>query len=136
MSDDSTIEKRPRADNLRVSNDHNKYALHKLWGEYETMPRRFRNYHDGRVINDEERPGYFDEYVPVTSEGDRGAVLKKKVEEQTTYCPDCEVAARKNSRGEAQCPECGLICHTNGPSCEVVYDPKAAGRIDSSGDIK
>jgi predicted RNA-binding Zn-ribbon protein involved in translation (DUF1610 family) len=130
MSDNSELEKRPRADSLRVHNDHNNYALHKFWGEYDHMPHRFRNYHDGRVINGEKRPGYFDEYIPVTSEGDRGAVLRKEVEEKTTYCDSCEVAARKNSVGEAQCPECGLICVTTGPSQEVVYDAKAAGRYN------
>jgi hypothetical protein len=56
MSDNFDLEKQPRADKLRVENDHNDYALHSFWGEYAHLPMRFRAYHAGRVINDEERP--------------------------------------------------------------------------------
>lgn len=119
-----------RADTLTVENNHNQYALHPMAFDYETLPPNLRNYHKGRIINDEEMPGYFDDFIPVAHDCGRGQVLKKKVALKTTFCDECDekIPARKNERGESECPRCGLICTANGDSAQIIRDEIAAGR--------
>lgn len=129
MTDTVDFVDNARADVLEAESDHNRWALHEFAFEYETKPPRFRNYHSDRIIDGEERPGYYDEFIPVAFNTEKGQIVGKNVEYKTTYCPDCEVAARKVD-GESVCPECGLICIDAGPSHEIIRDGKAAGRTD------
>ena len=79
-------------------------------------------------MNGELMEGYYDEFIPETYDTPRGSILKKNVEEMTTYCPDCEVPARKH-HGDTMCPECGLLCSDSQATDNLVRDPKAAGRV-------
>jgi hypothetical protein len=127
------LKKKPRADSVEAKSDgsiHDQWALHELAFAHETIPKRLRHYHEGRIMNGELMEGYFDEFIPEAYSADRGAVVKKKVERKTTYCPECNVPARKTDKGEPMCPECGLICNEKGPTHEIIRDGKAAGRTD------
>ena len=134
MDEQSKIEQSPRADSLVVESGdmiHDKWVLHKYAFEYENKPLRFASYHQKRKINGELMEGYYDEFIPVVYDSGRGNVLKKKVELKTTYCPECNVPARKYD-GDTMCPECGLLCNQTGSSQEILRDAKSAGRINSS----
>jgi len=72
--------------------------------------------------------GYYDEFIPEIYDTERGGVLKKEIEEETTYCPECDVAARRYE-GDTMCPECGLLCSDSQATDNLVRDPKAANRI-------
>lgn len=119
----------PRADKTQVESDHGYWALHKFAFDYDDKPLKFTNYHPGRVINDEPRPGYYDEYIPVAYDVPHGNVIGKSVSRETIVCPDCEEAARLTTKNEPVCPECGLICSQGEPTEEIIRDPKAAGRV-------
>lgn len=132
MTETNPLSDAARADTLVVENAHNQYALHELAFDYETIPPNLRDYHSGRFINGEEMPGYYDEFIPVAYDADGGQVLKKDVEFRTTFCDECDdkIPARKNDRGESQCPECGLIC-TASEDTNMIIDGKAAGRVNN-----
>lgn len=72
--------------------------------------------------------GYYDEFIPQTYDAPRGRILKKEVDENTTVCPDCDVAARKYDN-DTFCPECGLLALEEQASDDLVRDEKAAGRV-------
>lgn len=134
MDESTAIRQSPRADSTTAASGdgiHDRWALHKYSFNYEDKPARFREYHAGRIINDELMEGYYDEFIPVVYDSDRGNVLRKEIEWNTTYCPECDVAARKYD-GDTMCPECGLLCNEECPSDNLVRDPKAAGRVDNS----
>lgn len=126
------LKKKPRADSTSARSDdqiHDEWALHEFAFEYETLPRRLIFYHPERMINDELMEGYYDEFIPVALDSPRGEVLKKEVDWNTTYCPECGVPARRTDKGEAMCPECGLICNDEAPY-KMVRDMNSAGRIE------
>jgi hypothetical protein len=127
---------KPRADTVKMESGpgiHDYWALHKfaLETKYDWMPTHLRCYHPGRMIDGELMEGYYDEFIPIAHDSPRGRVLKKKITEETLYCPDCEEPAKKIDTGEPVCPECGLICDDGRPTYEIVSDPKAAGRVDT-----
>jgi hypothetical protein len=133
MSEQHEIEKSARADTLKMKSGdgvHDKWALHKFAFEQESgwLPVRLRRYHKDRMMNGELMEGYYDEFIPQVYDTDGGRVLKKEIEEQTTYCPDCDVVARRFD-GDTMCPECGLLCADKKASDNLVRDPKAAGRM-------
>lgn len=133
MDETQTIDNAPRADTLEMRSGegvHNKWRLHQFAMEQNSgwLPKRLHHYHDGRFINGELMEGYYDEFIPVTYDTKRGRVLKKDIMEKTTYCPECDVAARKYD-GDTMCPECGLLCSDSKATDNLVRDPKAAGRM-------
>lgn len=133
MSEQREIEKSPRADVEKMASGdtiHDQWALHAFAFEQESdwLPTHLRRYHKDRFINGELMEGYYDEFIPETYDTERGAVLKKDIQQETTYCPDCEVAARRFD-GDTMCPECGLLCADKKATDNLVRDPKAAGRM-------
>ncbi len=133
MDETQQIKNAERADTLEIESGdgvHDQWALHAFALEQGNgwLPANLRQYHEGRQINGELMEGYYDEFIPVAYDTPRGAVVKKKVEEKTTYCPDCDVAARRHD-GDTMCPECGLLCTDSKASDNLVRDPKAAGRM-------
>lgn len=129
------INNAPRADKLRMKSGdgvHDQWALHSFAFEQENdwLPVRLRSYHKDRFVNGELMEGYYDEFIPVTYDTDRGRILKKEVFEETTYCPECEVPARRHD-GDTMCPECGLLCSDSKATDNLVRDPKAAGRMQN-----
>ncbi len=133
MDETQIIDNAARADTLEMrSGDgvHDKWALHSFAFEQNSgwLPTRLRHYHRDRMVNGELMEGYYDEFIPVTYDAPRGAVLKKEIKEKTTYCPECDVAARKYD-GDTMCPECGLLCSDSKATDNLVRDPKAAGRM-------
>jgi hypothetical protein len=127
------IRKAPRADTLSMDSGddvHDRWSLHAFAFEQESdwLPTRLRRYHKDRFINEELMEGYYDEFIPETYDTPRGSILKKKIEEKTTFCPDCDVAARRYD-GDTMCPKCGLLCSDSKSSDNLVRDPKAAGRM-------
>jgi len=79
-------------------------------------------------MNGELMEGYYDEFIPVAYDVPRGSILKKEVTENTTYCPECDIPARKYD-GDTVCPECGLLCTDSKQTDNLVRDPKAAERM-------
>jgi len=133
MDEQSEIRKSPRADTLAVSSGetvHDRWALHDFALEQGNnwLPTNLRQYHKGRKIGGELMEGYYDEYIPVAYDSGRGMVLKKEIEENTTYCPECDVSARRYD-GDTMCPECGLFCADKKATDNLVRDEKAAGRM-------
>lgn len=134
MNETQQINNAPRADTLKMKtgeNAHDQWALHEFAFEQENnwLPTRLRCYHEGRFVNGELMEGYYDEFIPVAYDTDRGRIMKKDVTEETTYCPECEVPARKYD-GDTMCPECGLLCADKMATDNLVRDPKAAGRME------
>lgn len=133
MTETQEIAKAERADTMKMKSGdgvHDRWALHAFAFEQKSdwLPTNLRCYHEGRMINGELMEGYYDEFIPETYDADRGRVLKKKIEEQTTYCPNCEVVARRWD-GDTFCPECGLLCADKKATDNLVRDEKAAGRV-------
>ena len=88
---------------------------------------------DNVALSDEPHEKYFDCGIPILSNTPVGQVIDKSVTRKTTYCPECDVPARKFD-GETLCPLCGLICEgKDSKSQELVIDAKAAGRVNNSG---
>lgn len=136
MDEQAEIRKSPRADTLEVtSNDriHDQWGLHPFAFEQDSdwLPVHLRRYHKDRKIDGEKMEGYYDEFIPVAYDTGRGMIIKKEVEENTTYCPECDVAARRFD-GDTMCPECGLLCADSKATDNLVRDEKAAGRIIES----
>lgn len=131
------LQNAPRADVMTVNtDDHNKWALHALSFQYEMLPTHLRSYHPNRPPDGDLGPGYYDEYIPQTYDIKGGNVLKKNVEHKTTECPECGAEARKGERSIPTCVECGVLCTSDKkPDHEVVFDPKATGRVDSDGNF-
>lgn len=134
MSQQKEIRKSPRADTLKIKSGdevHDQWALHDFAFEQNSdwLPTNLRCYHEGREINDEIMEGYYDEFIPVAYDTPRGMILKKKIEENTTYCPDCDVAARRYDN-DTFCPECGLLCADKTATDNLVRDQRAAGRMN------
>lgn len=133
MDEQTEIRKSPRADTLKMASGdgvHDQWALHEFAFEQgnDWLPAHLRRYHKDRYMNGELMEGYYDEFIPVTHDTERGGVLKKEIQEETTYCPDCEVAARRFD-GDTMCPECGLLCADKKATDNLVRSPKAAGRM-------
>jgi hypothetical protein len=133
MTETQEIAKSPRADTLTMKSGdgvHDRWALHAFAFEQDNdwLPTRLRRYHKDRMMNGELMEGYYDEFIPKTYDTERGGVLKKEIEEKTTYCPDCDVAARRFD-GDTMCPECGLLCADKKATDNLIRDPKAAGRM-------
>lgn len=135
MNETQEIENAERADILKIESGdgiHDKWSLHSFAFEQNAdwLPSNLRCYHDGRIINGELMEGYYDEFIPVTYDVDRGRILKKVVHEETTYCPECEVPARRHD-GDTMCPKCGLLCFDSQATDNLVRDPNAAGRMQN-----
>ena len=135
MDETQKIENAARADTLTMKSGgdvHDKWALHVFAFEQDSdwLPVRLRRYHKDRFINGELMEGYYDEFIPKTYDTPRGRVLKKEIEEKTTYCPECNVPARRYD-GDTMCPECGLLCSDSKATDNLVRDPKAAGRMQN-----
>lgn len=131
------IDLAPRADVLKVESDptiHEQWALHKFAFEQGEgwLPTRLRRYHKDRKINGELAEGYYDEFIPVALDTDRGMVIRKDVEERTISCPECNVPAR-NQGSDIVCPECGMLCNESKLTDNMIRDPKTAGRVDENG---
>lgn len=131
------IEKSPRADVLNIESGdgiHDQWALHPFAFEQGNgwLPTRLRCYHPDRKVNGELMEGYYDEFIPVAYEKDGGMVLKKKVSEETTFCPECDVPARRHD-GDTMCPECGMLCHDSKETDNLLRTPSAAGRMTGEG---
>lgn len=132
------IDLAPRADVLKATSDstiHDQWALHKFAfeSENEWMPTHLRHYHRDRKINGESAEGYYDEFIPVAFDSDRGMIVKKEVEERTISCPKCNVPAR-NQGGDIVCPECGMLCNESKLTDNMIRDPKTAGRTNEKGE--
>lgn len=131
------IEKSPRADVLKMKSGegvHDQWALHPFAFEQNSgwMPTRLRRYHRGRKINGELMEGYYDEFIPVAYDTAGGIVLKKDVSEETTFCPECDIPARRYD-GDTMCPNCGLLCHDSKATDNLVRTPRSAGRMQGEG---
>lgn len=118
-----------RADTETITSDHDRWALHKFAFDYDKKPPRFRKYHpeEGR----EPGQGYYDDYIPVAHDAERGRVLRKTVTRTTVQCHECEdEVARMDEKGSPICPGCGMVCDDTLPTFKVVKDGITTERAD------
>lgn len=133
MDEQREIEKSPRADITKVEGGqgiHSHWGLHPFAFEQTSdwLPTHLRRYHKGREIDGELMEGYYDEYIPIAHNTDRGMLVNKEIKMKTTYCPDCEVAARRFD-GDTMCPECGALCADAQATDNLYRDENSAGRM-------
>jgi len=92
---------------------------------------------DSVSADDSPHEDYYDSGVPVLLNTDFGQLVARSVHAYTIYCPECRVPAVYDERSEPICPECGLVCGGQSAVDEarLISDPKAAGRVDSDGNL-